>query len=128
MEPLEGESSGDSQGASSDAFAASRIVGPAVSGIDHVGGRFWCLYGDTEDADDDVLRDESLTSLELDRRYRATSSKIKTRSSSRYVKRLLNRQLQRQAALDLEVWDDCEWNVQVTLRANRSLRLLIGQV
>jgi hypothetical protein len=63
-----------------------------------------------EDEDDgDGVQSHSPVSLGSDQKYRIASSEIRATSSSRYVKRINARKLQRMAALDLEVRDEFDW-------------------
>jgi hypothetical protein len=115
--PLEvGDSRDDtlvvSSGISSDVssgFSSGGAAGtPGVAEACLVGGRFWCLAVEDED-DGDGVRSQSPISLESDQKYRIASSEIRATSSSRYVKRINARKLQRMAALDLEVRDEFDW-------------------
>jgi hypothetical protein len=66
-----------------------------------------------------IATTSSPTTLESDRRYRTASPEIRPRSSSRYVKRILSRKLQRQAALDLNLRDDLDSQVQDVMPMTR---------
>jgi hypothetical protein len=81
-----------------------------ISGAARPGVRFWCLSEGPEEAIDEDLVDSQASpiSLESDRRYWDASPENISRSSSRYVKRILNRNLQRQAALELILRDDLD--------------------